>query len=166
MKQPYPSTPMPSQLNIPQDYICPITLRVMIHPLITRQGKNYEKSAILNWLNENGVCPITRKSLRPSDLTHNRGLEAKIVIWRQDNGVPEPTEEEADASQDDHWSLSVHSILTMWSTHQSSKENNVPVPTLSENIESPHLQPREGCRTLLSQILASAVDDFDEELDL
>jgi hypothetical protein len=93
-------------------------------------------------------------------------LEAKIVIWRQENGVPEPTEEEADASPDDHWALSVHSILSMWATHQSSKENNVPVPTPSENIESPQKQPREERRTLLSQMLASAVDDFDEEFDL
>jgi hypothetical protein len=154
MKHPYPPVPMPSQLNVPQDHICPITLLVMIHPVVTRHGKNFERSAILNWLSENDVCPLTRKPLRPSDLTRNGGLRAKIVIWRQGNGFPEPTEEEADASKNPHRSLSVHSFLTMFSPRQSLKENDVqPVPTPSEN-------------TLLSRILASAVDDFDEELDL
>lgn len=35
---------------VPIEFICPITNEVMIQPLMTRQGQNFERNAIIAWL--------------------------------------------------------------------------------------------------------------------
>jgi hypothetical protein len=89
-----------SHLEIPSNFICPITLQVMVNPLMTREGLNFEKAAICSWLQQgSGSCPLTRKPLTASDLITNRRLKAHIRIWRGNNGIPEPTEEEMAATE-------------------------------------------------------------------
>lgn len=39
--------------RIPDEFVCPLTGKVMIAPLMTPTGLNFEKSAILDWLFEN-----------------------------------------------------------------------------------------------------------------
>ena len=78
-------------VKIPDHLICPITLQVMRHPLTTRNGLNFERSAILNWLQRSEFCPLTRRPLRPSDLIRNRNLEVQIEYWRRMNGWNETT---------------------------------------------------------------------------
>jgi hypothetical protein len=68
---------------MPDEFICPITLNVMTHPLVTRSGQNFERSAILNWLSQSKECPLTRQPMKPSDLIPNRALEARIGFWKQ-----------------------------------------------------------------------------------
>lgn len=69
--------------TIPQEFICPITLQVMVHPLTTRTGLSFERSAILDWLECYETCPLTRQPLRACDLIRNVPLEARIGFWRQ-----------------------------------------------------------------------------------
>jgi hypothetical protein len=84
-----------SAVEIPSNFICPITLQVMVDPLMTRSGLNFERAAIISWLDQgSGSCPLTRKPLTTSDLISNRRLKTLIRIWRANNGIPEPTEEE------------------------------------------------------------------------
>jgi hypothetical protein len=84
-----------SEVAIPSLFICPITLQVMVDPLMTRTGLNFERAAIFSWLDRgSGSCPLTRKPLTASDLITNRRLKTRIRIWRANNGIPEPTEEE------------------------------------------------------------------------
>ena len=40
--------------------VCPITQEPFWDPVIDPEGNTYEKSAIVQWLNENNVSPITR----------------------------------------------------------------------------------------------------------
>jgi hypothetical protein len=88
-----------SAVEIPSDFICPITLEVMVAPLMTRTGLNFERVAIFGWLEQgSGSCPLTRKPLTASDLIPNMRLQKQIFIWRADNGIPEPTEEEMAAA--------------------------------------------------------------------
>jgi hypothetical protein len=89
-----------SAVEIPPDFICPITLQVMVAPLMTRTGLNFERAAIFGWLEQgSGSCPLTRKPLTASDLIPNRRLKTRICIWRANNGIPKPTEEEIDAAE-------------------------------------------------------------------
>jgi hypothetical protein len=75
-------------MNIPSDFICPITMEIMVHPLATRYGQNFERSAIIMWLGQgSGECPLTRKQLKISDLIHNHYLAAEIQKWREINGI-------------------------------------------------------------------------------
>jgi hypothetical protein len=74
--------------EVPHSYICPITLEVMVHPLMTRSGLHFERSAILSWLNESsGTCPLTRKPMRPSDMIPDTHLETQLRFWRMNNGI-------------------------------------------------------------------------------
>jgi hypothetical protein len=89
-----------SEVEIPSNFICPITLQVMVDPLMTRAGLNFERAAIFSWLEQgSGSCPLTRKPLAAPDLITNRRLKTHIRIWRRNNGIPEPTEEEMAAAE-------------------------------------------------------------------
>ncbi len=89
-----------SEVEVPSNFICPITLQVMANPVMTRAGLNFESAAIFSWLAQgSGSCPLTRKPLTASDLITNRRLKAHICIWRGNNGIPEPTEEEIAAAE-------------------------------------------------------------------
>ncbi|GKZ00577.1 hypothetical protein MPSEU_001009900 [Mayamaea pseudoterrestris] len=92
-----PSKSVTSEIAPPDDFICPISLQPMVHPLTTRSGLNFERSAILNWLQQGtGACPLTRQPLRPSDLIPNKQLETRIRFWRMQNNIPEPSADDDD----------------------------------------------------------------------
>jgi hypothetical protein len=74
--------------NVPATFICPLSMQVMIQPLVSRSGIHFERSAILLWLAEgSGLCPVTGDSLRPSDLVPDKRMEAQLAFWRENNGV-------------------------------------------------------------------------------
>lgn len=78
-------------VTVPNVFICPLTTHVMIKPLMTRSGINFEREAIVSWLqNRNGKCPITNKCMNLSDLIPNTALEKQIAFWRWFNMLPEP----------------------------------------------------------------------------
>mmetsp|Transcript_2023 Transcript_2023/g.4100 ORF Transcript_2023/g.4100 Transcript_2023/m.4100 type:complete len:232 (+) Transcript_2023:122-817(+) len=70
-------------LEVPDKFLCPITLNIMTHPLCNRAGLNYDRRAILSWLETKGTCPLTRQPLRPSQLIPNRLLETQINQFRR-----------------------------------------------------------------------------------
>jgi U-box domain len=81
----------------PSEFLCPITMELMVHPMATRHGQNFEKSAIVAWLRQgSGACPLTRKPLKISDLIHNHGLAAEIQLWRNVHGIPSGSDEKFD----------------------------------------------------------------------
>jgi hypothetical protein len=49
-------------------FICPITNKMFIDPVITKYGHMFERDAILNWIEQSGYCPITAGSLHDTDL--------------------------------------------------------------------------------------------------
>jgi hypothetical protein len=80
-------------LEVPYDFLCPITQEVMKYPVMNKYGINYERRAILEWLNDgNDTCPMTRNPLRPSMLLPNVQLETDVREWLKENGeeVSEP----------------------------------------------------------------------------
>jgi U-box domain len=88
------TTAMPVQP--PPEFVCPITMEIMVHPLATKHGPNFERSAIVAWLRQgSGECPLTRKPLTMSDLIHNNYLATEIATWRATHGIPTPLSHEA-----------------------------------------------------------------------
>ena len=59
------------QFGIP---ICPITQIPIQDPVIDPEGNSYEKAAILTWLVENSISPVTRTPLFINQLIPNRAL--------------------------------------------------------------------------------------------
>jgi len=87
--------------DVPSTYICPLTLEVMVYPMVTRSGLYFERAAILRWLEKGmGTCPLTRTPLMPSDLIRDRRLEAQIRFWRENNNI-EIREEERESFEHD-----------------------------------------------------------------
>ena len=65
--------------DIPQHFLCPITLAVMNDPVIDNDGVSYERQAISEWINAgNSTSPTTGKELTVNDLRPNRALREAI----------------------------------------------------------------------------------------
>jgi len=72
----------------PAEFYCPITCELMKDPLMSRMGQNFERRAILQWLQEHhNTCPMTRQPLRVSDLYPNAALQSRIRGWCAVHGV-------------------------------------------------------------------------------
>ena len=70
--------------KIPDEFICPLTLDIMIDPVVDVYGHNFEKEAILAWIDKgNTTCPLTRKDLRPSSMVSDTRLRSRIEEWKQ-----------------------------------------------------------------------------------
>jgi U-box domain len=76
--------------EIPESFVCPITMSLMLHPLVNRAGHTFESEAILAWLKKTGQCPLTRQPMGPGDFIRDRTLELKIKAFRHQHGIPEP----------------------------------------------------------------------------
>uniref|UniRef100_A0A7S0F7D3 U-box domain-containing protein n=1 Tax=Craspedostauros australis TaxID=1486917 RepID=A0A7S0F7D3_9STRA len=75
--------------DTPDEFICPLTLELMNDPLMDRMGINFEREAIMEWLNRgNNSCPLTRKPLSYSKLVPNAQLRLKIDQWKKSHNIP------------------------------------------------------------------------------
>jgi U-box domain len=78
-------------IPIPSEFLCPITLEIMVSPLMSRYGHNFEHEAIVEWIDSSGgTCPLTRQRMRLRDLVPNKGLSDKIAMWIWVNALPTP----------------------------------------------------------------------------
>ena len=63
--------------------ICPITLDYMENPVICPSGNYYEKSAIIEWIKQNGTEPLTRQKLSVDMLIEDNECKKKIIEFRK-----------------------------------------------------------------------------------
>lgn len=87
--------------DVPERFICPLTLEIMEHPYMTRAGHSFERSAIFAWLRRNDNHPLTREPLSPRDLIQNRALKAEIAAWSRKNGMNSDSETELSSSEEE-----------------------------------------------------------------
>ena len=70
-------TPIP-----PDDFICPITKKLMLEPMLSRYGNHFERKAILEWIHSgHNYCPVTGNPIRPGNLVSDKTLQWKIQYW-------------------------------------------------------------------------------------
>ncbi|XP_073060235.1 E3 ubiquitin-protein ligase PUB24-like [Primulina eburnea] len=78
------------ELELPQYFICPISLQIMKDPVTTVSGITYDRENIKRWLltaaaegHSSAVCPVTKQllPLTSSDLTPNHMLRRLIQAW-------------------------------------------------------------------------------------
>jgi Mg-chelatase subunit ChlD len=66
-------------MQTPEDnFYCPITLGIMMDPVIGSDGQTYERSAIENWLKANNKSPLTKQPMEISSLISNIALRNTI----------------------------------------------------------------------------------------
>lgn len=93
---------------VPHHMICPLTMEIMTHPVLTSTGFCFEKDALIQWMQKSdGTCPLSRKPLCPSDIISNGALEQQILGWKRVNGyVAEDDDDNTDSSTTQEDSLS------------------------------------------------------------
>jgi len=64
--------------NIPKEFFCPLTKRLMKDPVVDREGNAYEKEAIWRWLQVHNSSPITNSYLSVEMLRPDRELKRAI----------------------------------------------------------------------------------------
>ncbi|KAK4750561.1 hypothetical protein SAY87_004043 [Trapa incisa] len=78
-------------LVIPHEFLCPITLEIMIDPVIVASGQTYERESIQKWLDSNNrTCPKTRQPLVHLSLAPNFALKNLITQWCEKNNFRLP----------------------------------------------------------------------------
>lgn len=93
------------RINVPAHFICPVSHSLMVHPLMNRDGVNFERSVIIEWIQDNGTCPLSGKPMKPSQLISNKGLEQKINFWREQNGFCSTAQCDDDSLGSDDFSV-------------------------------------------------------------
>lgn len=75
-------------LPVPSYLRCPLSLKLMLDPVIVASGQTYEKSYIQKWL-DNGlmICPKTCQALAHANLTPNFTVRELIANWCEDNNI-------------------------------------------------------------------------------
>lgn len=66
--------------NIPQEFICPITLTIMENPVICDDGYTYEREAIIRL--PNSISPMTRQPINKLNLIPNRAIKDAIERYK------------------------------------------------------------------------------------
>jgi hypothetical protein len=68
--------------DAPHEYLCPITLEIMMDPVMAEDGHTYERSAIEDWFNRgNATSPKTQATMG-SRLLPNHTLKALLVSFK------------------------------------------------------------------------------------
>ncbi|XP_010533497.1 PREDICTED: U-box domain-containing protein 19-like [Tarenaya hassleriana] len=72
----------------PEDFRCPISLEIMIDPVIVSTGQSYDRSSIQKWLKSGNLqCPVTGERLTNTELIPNTALKKLTNQFFTDNGV-------------------------------------------------------------------------------
>ena len=49
--------------GVAAEYVCPLTLGLLVDPVVAKDGQIYERSHILAWLSRNATSPVTREPM-------------------------------------------------------------------------------------------------------
>ena len=74
--------------NIPDEYLCPITLAIMKDPVLMKDGQTYEREAIANHLKKSPLSPLTRQPLDMKDAIPNYALKSMIEKYLKGGQLP------------------------------------------------------------------------------
>lgn len=66
----------------PTELLCPITMMLMVDPVVCCDGHTYERAAITTWLDTHDTSPLTNQVLDTMTLLPNRALQAVIERWK------------------------------------------------------------------------------------
>ncbi|KAG0559611.1 hypothetical protein KC19_10G118300 [Ceratodon purpureus] len=78
-----------AMVNPPVEYLCPITLDLMLDPVIVATGQTYDRTSITRWIQAgHSTCPKTGQKLSHKELISNFAVRSLIAQWCEDNNVP------------------------------------------------------------------------------
>ena len=79
----------PSEVVVPADFRCPISLELMRHPVVVATGQTYDRESIRLWMDSgHNTCPKTGQTLAHIELIPNRALRNMIALWCREQRIP------------------------------------------------------------------------------
>lgn len=76
-------------ITIPKDFCCPISLDLMMDPVIISTGQTFDRASISRWIEEGHCnCPKTGQTLVHKKLVPNRALRNLIMQWCSAHKIP------------------------------------------------------------------------------
>jgi hypothetical protein len=78
------------------DWICPISFKLMVDPVVAQDGHSYERTEIEKWLQSHSTSPMDRTAITNKDLYPNIALRTSIQLWKKYNPTYEKKDEELD----------------------------------------------------------------------
>eukprot|EP01040_Poterioochromonas_malhamensis_P005344 gene5344-5731_t len=72
-------------VQVPSQFICPITREIMVDPVIDPNGISYEREAIMKWIELQQTSPFTRDSCLSTQLVPNRALKELIETFKRNH---------------------------------------------------------------------------------
>lgn len=74
--------------EVPNEYLCPITLEIMKNPVIAKDGYSYEEEAIKKWFEHRNISPKTGIALSDKTLLPNYTLRSAIQDFVENSKNP------------------------------------------------------------------------------
>lgn len=75
----------------PEEFMCPMSSRLMYDPVIIDSGVTFERMWIQKWFAEgHDTCPQSDRKLAKMSLTPNTAMKELILKWCMKHGIPEP----------------------------------------------------------------------------
>ncbi|XP_020229526.1 U-box domain-containing protein 5 [Cajanus cajan] len=145
------------RLTPPEEYTCPISLRLMYDPVVIESGETYERMWIQKWFDEgHTISPKTKKKLAHMALTPNVTLKDSILKWCKTNGIsiPDPSRHAQDLHSWEASSNSVRSFASsLYDLNFQMDLSNVSLGSLdtSYNSDSSHAKPNHGLNLMLNK---------------
>ncbi|KAJ7972641.1 RING-type E3 ubiquitin transferase [Quillaja saponaria] len=73
---------------VPPYFRCPLSLELMLDPVIVASGQTYDRYSIQKWFDHGlTICPKTRQKLTHANLIPNYTVKAMIANWCEENNV-------------------------------------------------------------------------------
>ena len=120
--------------DIPEEFICPLTLEIYSDPLMSRRGLNFERKAIIEWLDRgHETCPLTRDPLGYGRLVPNARLRLEVEEWKRKHGYEiKPRDVEAEMKNRQFLWKSQHFVcMTLIDTDTTTDTDRLPALTAS-----------------------------------
>ncbi|XP_022959916.1 U-box domain-containing protein 3-like isoform X2 [Cucurbita moschata] len=73
-------------VSVPSYFRCPLSLELMLDPVIVASGQTYDRSSIQKWIDSGlNICPNTHQTLTHTNLIPNYTVKAMILSWCDEN---------------------------------------------------------------------------------
>ncbi|CAE6201616.1 unnamed protein product [Arabidopsis arenosa] len=85
----WPESEPESEITIPPEFQCPISIDLMKDPVIISTGITYDRESIETWISSgNKTCPVTNTVLTTFDQIPNHTIRKMIQGWCVEKGSP------------------------------------------------------------------------------
>lgn len=166
---------MLSKLIPPEEFKCPISLRLMYDPVVIASGQTFERMWIRKWFDEgHDICPKTKKKLAHFSLTPNTNMKDLISKWciEHEITISDPCIEQTAHHSLEISSASITSLGNSMNDLRLLDYSNVSLNSLDASFSSElsHLKTKDGlsstlCTTNDSHICQSYVNAHERDLE-